>query len=215
MHVHPAGVGREIAADLAGALAAEAEREQAVRGLGRRLHCGQGAAGLGDQPFAARVDRADPVEAGEAEDHLPAAHVGNAAADQPGIAALRHDRHPGARRRAPRAPPPRRSCAGAGRPPRRHRCGARSRPRRVPGRPLPGAPARARRSRRTDRGSRRAGRLERAACGAARRRWRCAGDDRAGSARRQAAAVDTVRAAGIPERSFERRVHAARQSGAA
>ena len=94
MHAHPAGIGREIAADPAGALAAEAEREQAVRGLGGSLHSGQRAAGLGDQPLAARVDRADAVEAGEAEDNLVAALVGNAAAHQAGIAALRHQRHP-------------------------------------------------------------------------------------------------------------------------
>ncbi len=66
--------------------------------FGRRLHRRQRAPGLGDQPLAARIDRADPVEAGQAQDQLPAGMVGNAAADQPGVAALRHDGHPGRRR---------------------------------------------------------------------------------------------------------------------
>ncbi len=78
--------------------AAEAEREQPARPLGRRLYRRQCAARLGHQPLAARVDRADPVEAGQAQDQLSAGMVGDAAADQPGVAALRHDRYPGAGR---------------------------------------------------------------------------------------------------------------------
>ena len=96
--VDPAGVAGEVAADLAGPFAAEAEREQPARPLGRRLYRRQCAARLGHQPLAARVDRADPVEAGQAQDQLPAGMVGDAAADQPGVAALRHDRYPGAGR---------------------------------------------------------------------------------------------------------------------
>src|SRR3546814_1336928 len=61
-HVHAAGIGREVAADLARALGAEAQGEEAV-GLDRSLlHLLQDAAGLHGDRVVDRVDLADAVD---------------------------------------------------------------------------------------------------------------------------------------------------------
>ena len=87
-----AGVGREIPADLAAALGAEAQRKQPV-GLGRRLvQIGEDAAGLDGHREIDRVERADPVHPAERQDDVVAVCGRDPAADEPGIAALRHDR---------------------------------------------------------------------------------------------------------------------------
>jgi len=93
-HGDAAGIGRQIAADLAAALGGEAEREQPVH-LGRRLmQIGKDAAGLDRHREIDRVDRADTVHPTEGEDNIVAIFRRHPAADQPGIAALRHDRQP-------------------------------------------------------------------------------------------------------------------------
>ena len=175
-------------------------------GFGGGLHSGQRAARLGHQPLAALVDRADAVEAGEAEDHLPAGMVRNAAADEAGIAALRAPAPRRPRRRGAPGPRPRRSCLGAGRPRPRRRYDARSRSRRMRGRPLRGA-TRSRPTMSAQRARKPSGR------GWRRLRtwgWRPgsgngSGDDRNRAHAAASAAVDTRRTAAIPEPSFEGR----------
>ncbi len=87
---NPAGVGREIAADLAAPLGAEAQREQPVgRGL---LQIGKDAAGLDRHREIDRVDCTDMVHAAEGQDDVVPVLGRDPAADELGVAALRHDR---------------------------------------------------------------------------------------------------------------------------
>ena len=89
-HVHAARIGGNVAADHAGALRAQAEREEAAgiqRGL---LHVLQDDAGLHRHGQAFGVDLADPVHALQAEHHGLAVRPGRAAAAKAGVAALRH-----------------------------------------------------------------------------------------------------------------------------
>ena len=75
---------------------------QAGIGVGDLLqaHPGPGA----DLP-GVKVDRAEPVQPGQAEHHLAVQR--DAAADQAGVPALRDDRHPGVRAQREAAPRPR------------------------------------------------------------------------------------------------------------
>ena len=91
-HVEAAGIGGEVAADLAGAFGRQAEREQAVRLARRLLQVGEDAAGLRHHGIVERIDRAHLVHALEAEEDRLAAAVRRRAAGKPGVAALRHDR---------------------------------------------------------------------------------------------------------------------------
>ena len=91
-HGDAAGIGRQIAADLAAALGAEAQRKQPVGLGGRLVQIGEDAAGLDRHREIDRVDRADPVHPAEGEDDIVAVFGRNSAADQTGVAALRHDR---------------------------------------------------------------------------------------------------------------------------
>ena len=63
-----------------------------------------------------RVDAAHAVQARQAQQHLRAAGIGHAAADQAGVAALRHDARAVRRAGAHAPPPPRRCRPGARRP---------------------------------------------------------------------------------------------------
>ena len=84
----------EIPANLAAALGTQAQRKQPV-GLGRRLmQMGEDAASLDGHREVDRVDRPDPVHAAEGEDDVVAVLGRDPAADEPGVAALRHDRQP-------------------------------------------------------------------------------------------------------------------------
>ena len=87
-----AGVGRQIAADLAAPFGAEAQREQPVGLGGGLLQIGEDAAGLDRHRKIDRVDRADMVHAAERQDDVVPVLGRHAAADEAGIAALRHDR---------------------------------------------------------------------------------------------------------------------------
>ncbi len=95
-----AGVGGEIAADGGGSFRGERQREQPVDRLGRRLRLGERHARFDDHRVGVDVDLADAVEPLQRQQQFAAAGVGNLAADQAGVAALRHDRH--VRRRAGR-----------------------------------------------------------------------------------------------------------------
>ena len=59
--IDAAGIGRDHPADLAGALAAEAEREKPVLRRGRLLDIGEDAAGLGCERVTLGVDSPDLV----------------------------------------------------------------------------------------------------------------------------------------------------------
>src|SRR6202011_5219976 len=65
-----AGIGRQIAADLAAALAAEAERKRPVGLGGGLVQMREDAAGLDGHCEIDRVDRADAVHAAEGEDDV-------------------------------------------------------------------------------------------------------------------------------------------------
>ncbi len=67
-HGGAAGIGREIAADLAAAFGGEAEREQAIVLRRRGLQIGEDAARLDRHRVGQRIDVADPVHAAEADD---------------------------------------------------------------------------------------------------------------------------------------------------
>ena len=72
-HAGAAGIGREVAADLAGAFRGERQREQPVGGVGRGLRVGEDDAGLDGHRVAGRIDRADAVEPRQRDDDLVAA----------------------------------------------------------------------------------------------------------------------------------------------
>ena len=91
-HVDPAGVGRKVAADLAAAFGGERERKQAPGVRRRGLHRGEHAAGLHRRRIVEEVEAADAVHASEREHDLAPRPRGHRAADQAGVAALRHHR---------------------------------------------------------------------------------------------------------------------------
>ena len=85
-----AGIGREIAADGATALGGERERKQPVDGSCRLLRLDEHDARFAGHGVRGRVDLADAVEPGQRQHHLAVER--NLAADETGVAALRHDR---------------------------------------------------------------------------------------------------------------------------
>jgi hypothetical protein len=85
-------IGRQIAADRAGAFRGEQQRIEPV-GIRRRFaHASERHAGFRGDAIRGRVDLADPVEPVEREHDF--AVVRDLSADQAGIAALRYDRGP-------------------------------------------------------------------------------------------------------------------------
>ena len=90
-HVDAAGIGREVAADLASALRRQAERKKPVGIRGGPLQIGEDAAGLRHQAAVGGVDPPDLVHALQADDQRAAVAIWRCAAGEPGIAALRHD----------------------------------------------------------------------------------------------------------------------------
>ena len=89
-HVQPAGVAGDVAADLAGAFAGEAERKQPP-GLGSGfLHVLQNRAGFHGDGAVGQAEAADAVEPREVEQN---AAVWHRRAAQAGVAALRGNRH--------------------------------------------------------------------------------------------------------------------------
>ncbi len=94
-HRRAAGIGREIAADPAGAFRAERQRKQPAMRFGRLLDLGKNAAAIGDDHVCHRIDVADPVHPFERQDDIGLALARRLAADKAGIAGLRHDRGAG------------------------------------------------------------------------------------------------------------------------
>ena len=93
-HGHPAGIGGEHAADLGASLGGEAQGEQPA-GAGRDLlSLRQRKPRFHNHGVGGEVDVAHPIEPFERDHHLVSALERNLAADEAGIAALRHDRGP-------------------------------------------------------------------------------------------------------------------------
>ena len=88
-HLHPAGIGREVAADGGAAFRRQRQRKQAIDLPCCLLYGMQGAAGLDRDRVVVRVDGADAIQARERDHHFAAGR--RRAAAQAGIAALRHD----------------------------------------------------------------------------------------------------------------------------
>src|SRR5580704_14132394 len=88
-----ARIGRQIAPDGAAAFGAERQRKQASGGGGGFLRARQDDARLAGHGVRGGVDLADAVEPLERQHDLAVER--GLAADQAGIAALRHDRGPG------------------------------------------------------------------------------------------------------------------------
>ena len=86
-----ARVGRDVAADLAGAFRGEAQREQPVHGGRGGLHGLQRCAGVRGDRVAGRIDGADRLHPLQAEHDFGAGLEWRLPAHEPGIAALRHD----------------------------------------------------------------------------------------------------------------------------
>jgi hypothetical protein len=92
-HGGAACIGRDRAADLAAAFGGKADGEEQAR-LRRPLLQGlQDDAGFDDGDGVGGVERAHAIHAAELHDDRLPALIGNAAIDQPGIAALRDERH--------------------------------------------------------------------------------------------------------------------------
>ena len=87
-----AGVDRQHAADLRGALGRNRQRQQAAGFGGGKLGGLQGDAGLDRQRHVHRVEVADTVQASGAEHKFRAVLGRDRAADHGGVAALRHHR---------------------------------------------------------------------------------------------------------------------------
>jgi hypothetical protein len=92
-HGEAAGVGGHHPADRGPVPGGQVHPDGKPGRGGVGLHFGQGRPGPDRDLRRQRVDRAEGVEAPEGEHHL--AGQGHAAAHQPGVAALRHDRHAG------------------------------------------------------------------------------------------------------------------------
>ena len=88
----PPGIGRQIAADLAAALGAEAEREEPVNPGGSLVQLGEDTAGLDGHREIDRVDGADAVHAAKGDDDVLSVLRRYPAADEARVAALWHDR---------------------------------------------------------------------------------------------------------------------------
>ena len=89
-NVHAARIGRQIAADLATALGTETERKQPVDRFRCFLDVCEDTAGFNRDRIVERIDISDIVHPAEADQDRRT--VRDAGADQPRIAALRHDR---------------------------------------------------------------------------------------------------------------------------
>ena len=100
MTATPPALEERLPPIVAGAFRGERQRKQPVDRFGRRLRLGERHARFDDHRVGVDVDLADAVEPLQRQQQFAAAGVGNLAADQAGVAALRHDRH--ARRRAGR-----------------------------------------------------------------------------------------------------------------
>ena len=89
-----AGVGRQVAAELARAFRAEAHREQPIDRRRCRLDLGEHATGFGDHRVVRRIERADAPHARERQHDLRAVGARRRASAVAGVAADRHDADP-------------------------------------------------------------------------------------------------------------------------
>ena len=90
--IQAAGVGRQVAADLAAAGRAERKGKVAFGCRRRRLHVGEETAGLDGHGEIRRVHRANARQAAQREHDFVAARVRSGAAAVTCVAAVRHDR---------------------------------------------------------------------------------------------------------------------------
>jgi hypothetical protein len=84
----PAGIGRQIAADLGGALRTQAQGEEAICLARRGLCAGQCAADFDDHGIIGSIDVPDAIHALQGHDDLGAALIRGGAAAVAGIAAM-------------------------------------------------------------------------------------------------------------------------------
>ena len=88
--VQAAGIGRDVAANGAAAFRRQRQRKQPIGGERRRLGFAERDAQFANHHVAVDVDLADGAQALGRNDDLLAAQVGRLAADEAGVAALRH-----------------------------------------------------------------------------------------------------------------------------
>ena len=91
-HADAAGIGRDVAADLAGALGAQREREQPVGVARRLLDRLENAAGVRRDGVVDRIEFADPVEPAGRQHDPGKVLIRDRRPDQAGVAALGHHR---------------------------------------------------------------------------------------------------------------------------
>ncbi len=89
-----AGVGRDVAADGGGPLRRERQRKQTIGRQRGGLRLGERHACFADHHVGVRINLADRLQPLGRQDDLVACLVRRLAADEPGIAALRHDSDP-------------------------------------------------------------------------------------------------------------------------
>ncbi len=90
-HRHAAGIGGQVAADLAAAFRGQRQRKQPAHAGGGVLHLRQRAAGFGGQRVVVGVHRAQRLHAVQLDNQRAAAVVRGGGAAVRGITALRHD----------------------------------------------------------------------------------------------------------------------------
>ena len=92
-HRHAAGIGGQIAADLAAAFRGQRQRKQPAHAGGGVLHLRQRAAGFGGQGVVVGIHRAQRVQAVKLNNQRVAAVVRGGGTAVRSVAALRHHRH--------------------------------------------------------------------------------------------------------------------------
>ena len=88
--IQAAGVGRQVAADLAAALRAQAQGKEALGGIRGLLHAREHAAGLGRHGEIIGVDAADAIQPAQRQQQLASRLIGGSTAAVAGVASLRH-----------------------------------------------------------------------------------------------------------------------------
>ncbi len=102
-HADAAGIGRQIAADLAAAFRGEAQRKHPSRSVRAGAHFAERYAGFDSHALARRIDVPDRLQAAERDYDLRPGLVGDLTADETRVSRLRH--HADARRVGDRQDP--------------------------------------------------------------------------------------------------------------